>query len=243
MRNYIATMFLFGASLTVNAQTIQGDPYVAVEGIAQEVVVPDRFPVSITLSEVSFDSSNARDVIESLSKQVVGAVESLKVDPRELKVSNIEVSSETDWDDDDGKEIFRGNRYERKIKVVFPSQSMLGEFISRLPEARQLQMDTTGASFSNELELRRKLTENAIADAKETAQALANGAGMALGGVHTISNRSLGGNYSSELGSIMVSGSVTTTALLAPGTVKLREGSITISQRVYIVFRLLPQAD
>lgn len=235
-RACMALVLLLGAGYA-QAQAISGAPYVAVHGQARQEVVPDLFPVEVTLSETSLDTAKTQAMIEGLAKDVLAIAERMQVAEADLTVSNLSISPETKYDEEREKQVFLGNTYEREIKVRFHSLDRLREFIAALPAAKAVRVDTGAFQTSRADELRKGLLQQAIDDARTTAEGLALGVGRKLGPVHTISNQGFNMRYSENAGTLD-SVTVMGTALMAPGAIVLREGRITLDQNVYIVYAL-----
>lgn len=224
----------------VQAQTIGGDPYVAVRGSASQEVKPNTFPVKITLSDTSTNTAATQARIETLAADVLALVAAAGVEEADLTVANLTISPEYKYNERTDQQVFLGNTYARDIKVRFHALEKLRDFIARLPADKALRVDTETFFAANTDELRRALLKQAIANARSTAEALAQGVGRKLGPAHTISNQGFNVRYSDSpattLDTVTVSGN--SVALLAPGVVSLREGRITLDQGVYIIYKL-----
>ena len=232
-------VILLGAVGMADAQAISGAPYLAVRGNAVEEVVPDRFPLELTLKETSLDAAATQAKIEKLASDVLAVADGMQVAEEDITVSNLSISPDYEYDDKTEKQIFLGNTYQREIKLRFHTLDKMRAFIAALPSNKTLHLDTGVFGTSRSDEIRRGLLQKAIENARKTAEALAAGVGRKLGAVHTISNQGFNMRYSESattLDTVTVSGS--NVALLAPGTVSLREGRITLSQDVYIVYAL-----
>jgi uncharacterized protein YggE len=233
MKYLVGLLALFVAH-TAFAQNIGGPPYIAVHGQAKIEVVPDIFPLDITLKEASKDTAAAQGRIESLAQDIVDLAKAQNIPDADVNVGNLSVSPETDYDEKTEKQIFLGNNYEREIKISFRTLDGLRQFLSRVPQAKQIRIDTGSFGYSNSVTAKKKLMSDAIADARATADELAKGVGKRIAGVHTISNQGFNVRYaeSVELDTVTVQG----VALLAPGSVVLKEGRITLAQDVYIIY-------
>jgi len=223
------------------AQAANDKPFIAVHGEAKTDVVPDIFPVELTLKKTSMDAAATQAEIESLAKNILSITEKMQVETSDVDVSNLDISPEYDWDDKTDKQVFQGNTYERTIKVKFHSLPKLNEFISSLPKSNSLRIQTAKFETSRADGLRRELLDSAIANARKTAEAMAAGVGRKLGAVQNISNQGLNLQYSQSLESVVVTGA-RATDLYAPAPppppAVLREGKITLDQDVYIVYEL-----
>ncbi|MBO9716893.1 MAG: SIMPL domain-containing protein [Pseudoxanthomonas sp.] len=240
MRIRIAAVALCAlASVAANAQPTGGRPFIAVHGEAKVDVVPDLFPVELTLKETSMDAAATQAKIESLAKGVLAAAQGMEVADDDVTISNLDISPVYEWDDKTDKQVFQGNTYEREIKIKFHSLAKLNEFISSLPKSNALRIQTGAFGTSRADELRRDLLDSAIANARKTAQAMASGVGGKLGAVQNISNQGLDLQYSQSLDSVVVTGARLREAAPAAPPVVMREGKITLDQDVYIVYELV----
>lgn len=227
---------IMAVSVPAAAQSISGAPYLAVHGEAREEVVPDLFPLALSLSETSKDISGTQERIEALAMQILAIADRMKIAESDLTVANLAISPEYDYDNEKEEQIFLGNSYQREIKVRFHSLDRMREFIAALPADKMLKVDTGKFESSRADVMRRELLKKAIENAHDIATALAAGVGRKLGPVHTISNRGFNVSYADSAAiRERVQGSM---ALLAPGVVSLREGRITLDQDVYIVYAL-----
>jgi uncharacterized protein YggE len=218
---------------------MDGAPFVAVHGEARQEVVPDLFPLEVSLSETSTDAAGTQAKIEALASRILAIADRMKIDEADLTVANLSITPQYDYDDDQDKQIFLGNSYERDIVVRFHALDRLREFVSAMPEDRAVRVGTKTFETTRADEVKRGLMKQAIADARATAESLAAGVGRKLGPVHTISNQGLNVRYSQGGGTSLASVSVSgTMALLAPGVAALREGRITLDQDVYIIYAL-----
>ncbi len=72
-------LVLLATSASAVAQSLSGAPFIAVHGRANVDVVPDTFPVSVSLSETSIETSKAQDTVERLTVAVLAQVRALGV--------------------------------------------------------------------------------------------------------------------------------------------------------------------
>lgn len=238
-RMMLATLFL--CAFAAQAQSIGGPPYIAVHGKAKAEVVPDIFPLQITLKDTSLDAAATQSQIEGHAQQVIAMTKAMKLADRDVEVSNLSVSPEYRWDDKNDKQVFLGNTYARTIKLRFHALADLQKAIDALPKSRQVQLDTSGFQSSRQDDIRRELLTQAVQDARKTADVMASAVGRRVGGVHNISNQGFNVRYvtsdeATSLDSVVVTG----TRMAAPAPpVALREGVIQLDQNVYIIYTLV----
>ena len=240
-RIIVAAVILLGA-FNVQAQSISGSPYIAVHGKAKTQVVPDVFPLEITLKETSLDAAKTQTLIEGYASQIVALTQEMKMEDRDVTVSNLSVSPEYRFDDKDEEQVFLGNTYQRQIKLKFHTLEALKKMIEAVPQAKQVQLDTGAFLSSKSDQIRRELLGQAIDDARATAEIMATAVGKRLGTVHNVSNQGFNVRYvessdSYSLDSVTVTGS--RLRANAPAPVVLSKGTIQLDQNVYIIYTLI----
>jgi len=232
MTRSLLGLALFAVSTLALAQ-VPDKPFIAVQGHAEERLVPDVFPVEITITDTSQSAGESQALVEGLARQVVAAAEKLKVPDKDLTIGNLRISPEQRWDDKLERNIFTGNRYERHFTVRLRTLSDLRSLVALLPEGRNLRLQTQGFERSDAGVIRRRLRSQAVADAQEQARDLASATGVRLGRLYTASDRPMGLPYArnvSAIEAVSVSGNVLTSEMI------VKEGEISIQSDVYLVY-------
>jgi uncharacterized protein YggE len=249
MKRFAILLFAFLAIPSVApAQNFSGKPFLSVQGHAETKVKPDLFPLTVTLKETSMDPAKAQKLVEELAGKALDTAKQLQVADADMEVGNLDISPETDYDEKTGKEIFKGNTYERAIQLKFHSLETLKKFLEAMPLSRNLQLQTGAFQYSGAAELKRRLRREAIVDARKGAQDMAAAVDKRLLDLFNVSDKAQstiyaasGYSYDGYAGNVPVPRDITSVALLAPGTVRgsaivLREGEITISADAFLVY-------
>ena len=245
-RIIVAAVILLGAC-NVQAQSISGSPFIAVHGKAKAEVVPDVFPLEITLKDTSLDAGKTQALIEAHAERILATARQMKLPDADVTVSNLSVSPEYKYDREAEKQVFLGNVYRRQIKLRFRKLADLAKMVGTLPDAREVQIDTSEFETSRADDVRRNLMTNAVEDARATGEVMAQAVGKRLGAVHNVSNQGFNVQYveggvndppvvfsaPAPMDSITVSGS------RMRADVVLREGRIELQQDVYIIYTLV----
>lgn len=228
---------LYGSS--VFAQSIGGPPFIAVHGKAKTEVVPDVFPLKITLEDTSMEMARAQALIEDYARQIVDLTRKAGMEDADVTVGNLSVSPEYRYDDKDDKQVFLGNTYRREIELEFHDLDKLRQVIESLPQAKQVRLETETFKSSNADNIRRELLERAVANARETADVMARAVGRRVGNVHNISNSGFNIRYVEPNGSTTLDRiEVTGSRIARAPPVVLEKGSIELQQDVYVIYTL-----
>lgn len=233
-KGFLIGLLLLAVVPPAMAQGVVGSPYIAVHGSAKTSVTPDIFPLTVTLEETSKDSAAAQARIESLAKAVLVVAAEQKVADKDLKVGNISIQPDNEYDEATRKRVFVGNAYQRIIELRFHELETLKRALATLPGGEQVKVETGEFEYSRAEETRKGLVAEAIANARATAAQMAEGVGMRITGVQSVSNEriSTGVTYSDSYApaaSADMSGS-------RSGNVVLKEGAIELEQDIYIIY-------
>lgn len=228
------------------AQSIGGSPFIAVHGKARAEVVPDVFPLSITLKDTSEDAARSQALIEGYAARILATVKQLKVPAADVTVANLSVAPEYRYDRDTQKQVFVGNVYRREIQLRFRALAELARMVGTLPNAKEVLIETGEFESSRSDAIRRDLMARAVQDARATGEVMAKAVGKRIGDVHNVSNQGFnvryveGGNDAPPVlfGAPRLD-SVTVTGSRMSPEVALREGRIELQQDVYIIYTLV----
>lgn len=241
---FLVMTMLLACAQNGMAQSISGVPFIAAQGQARVEVIPDIFPLKVTLTETSLDASATQKKIEALASDIVATAKSMNVTEDDITVGNLNISIEERYDDKTEEQVFVGNSYERIVNLRFHDLQALKSFVDRLPTGKAVRAETGAFAYSKAEEERKKLLQEAMDDARETADQVAAGLGKKIIGVHNASDQPLSSNYfgnGANFDRVNVQGSL---ALMAPGTVRgesemvLKKGVITLQRTIYIVYLL-----
>ena len=140
MRFAVAVMLMSVVGIS-NAQSISGSPFIAVHGKAKAEVIPNIFPLEITLKDTSQDAARSQALIEGHAQHILQTVKQLKLPDADVTVSNLSASPEYKYDRETEKQVFVGNVYRRLIKLRFHALPDLAKMIGTLPDAKEVQID------------------------------------------------------------------------------------------------------
>jgi uncharacterized protein YggE len=241
-------VFALVAPTAATAQTFDSKPFLSVQGHAEAKVKPDVFPMIVTLKDLGMDAAKSQKVVEELASTVLAAGRASGVGDADTEVGNLDVSPETEWDDDKDVEIFKGNSYERTIKLRFHSLDSLRQFIEKMPMSRNLRLETGTFEYSDAPALKRKLRREAIEDARKGAQDMAAAVGKRLLDLFNVSDRAQstiyaasgysyqGDGYARGNGASLNKVAVVGAQAIRGSSIVLREGEITVSADAFLVY-------
>jgi hypothetical protein len=217
-----------------HAQTLASAPFIAVHGDASRDVVPDTFPLTITLEDTSKDVARTQSVIEALAQSIIELAKTQNVADADLTVGNLSIDAATEFDEKKEETVFVGNTYSREIRIRFHALEDMQRFLRVVPAGKQIQLGTGEYTYSKSAETRRELMASAIDEARKAADEIAAKIGKRIIGVHTVSDVPLSGRYLEGNSSNAIE--ISSASLLAPGTVRLTLGVVTLQEDAYVVY-------
>ena len=190
---------------------------------------------------VCMSAAASQQLVEGLTREVMSAVAKLEVPDADLQLSSLHVAPQTKWDRDAEKQIFLGNQYQRSIRVRLRKLVDVKALIAALPEGRNLELRVGSFERSDRSEVVRRLRGQAIADARAYARELTAAAEVRLGRIYNIADRPQLADYNRRVHAIDVSSVESTTTNRSD--LILKEGQITLSSDVYLIFELGPETQ
>ena len=245
-RIMFAALLVLGA-INAQAQSISGSPFIAVHGKAKAEVVPDIFPLEITLKDTSQDAARSQALIEGHAQRILQTIKQMKLPESDVTLSNLGISPEYRYDREAEKQVFIGNVYRRQIKLRFRALPDLAKVIGTLPDAKEVQVNTGEFETSRADEVRRSLMAKAVQDARATGEVMAKAVGKRIGDVHNVSNQGFNVRYvegGADVPLVVMDAPramdvITVAGSRAPAPVTLREGRIELQQDIYIIYTLV----
>ena len=237
----VAALFAFvGAA---NAQVIDGHDYIYVSGEASIKVMPDKFPVGLSVSRTSQDVDGARRDIEEQVRNFVAQARDAGIREDDIDVRDLSVERLEKEDEKSGKVTYIGHSVSRNLQFDFRNVQSLRKFLSAVRMTRDVEIELDDPTVDNEGEVRRKLLADAVKSARANAELLATSAGRRLGPAHTVSDKPIrvrADNSGSTLDSVTVTGSrVRRESANDELPVVVEPKSVEITATAYVIFRLV----
>ena len=161
-----------------------------VTGRGRISVKPDRIRLMLTLTDVKKDYDKAIREASEKSAELQKAFAGCGFKPEDLKTVNFSVDAEyTGYSDKNGnwKQRFNGYRFNQMLKIEFPlDNELLGRILYALAKSGVKSEFRIQYTVKDVEACRNELLGNAIRDAKEKANVLAEASGVKLGAIQSI---------------------------------------------------------
>ena len=156
---------------------------IRVTGTAQLKLRPDVTVVTMTLQGTEPEYSKALNRASREAETLRDVLERLHFEREELKTLSFHVNAEYEGYEEAGvwKQRFTGYRFEHMLKVSFDSENeRLGEVLTALADSAVSPMLQLSYAVKDPESVKKTLLTEAVADAREKAQILAEAAGAKL---------------------------------------------------------------
>jgi uncharacterized protein len=216
-----------GEATTVTTTAGAAASTVTASGTGTSQAVPDTAEMSFGVTTTSPNAKTALEEASKAAEQIAAAVKKQGVAGEDIQTQDVSVYPRTV--DQNGKQVITGYQASLSVTVKVRDISKLGEVISAANAAGA--NDISGPSFTvaDPAPARAKAIDEAVADARKSAEAMAKAAGKSVGDVLSMS--------SSDAGSVPMAFSASGAAGSAK-SVPIEPGQLDIAANVVVVFEL-----
>jgi uncharacterized protein YggE len=201
---------------------------VTASGAGTTQAVPDTAEMSFGVTTTSPNAKSALDEASKSAEQIASALKKQGIADEDIQTRDVSVYPLTV--DQDGKQVITGYQASLNVRVKVRDISKLGEIISAANAAGANEISGPTFTIDDPAPARATAIEEAVADARKSAEAMAEAAGKSVGEVLSMSSSDAG----------LVPGPMYRAAELAgaAGDVPIEPGQLDITANVVVVFEL-----
>jgi hypothetical protein len=159
---------------------------VSVSGQGEVSAEPDLAYVSLGVEARRPTLAEARSLVAATVDRVLALCKDLKIDPKLVNATRVQVQPEYSWNDRDRKRVLLGYIVSRQVEVELRDLEQLGPLVERAVSAGVNQVGDPVLDSSRRKQLERQAMTLAVQDARLNADTLAQAAGVRLGAVRTL---------------------------------------------------------
>lgn len=159
---------------------------VIVSGSGEVAAEPDLAHVTLGVEAREPTLDEARTRVAATVERVLGLTRELRIDPKFVSATRVQIQPEYSWNDQDRKRVLLGYLVSRQVHVELRDLEQLGALLERAVDAGVNQMGDPALDSSRRKELEREAMSRAVEDARLNAEALAGAAGVRLGPVRSL---------------------------------------------------------
>ena len=223
----LVLLALAGCGSATATTSSAADATVTASGAGTAQAVPDTAEMSFGVTTTSSDAKAALDDASRIAAQIASAVKKQGVADEDIQTQNVSVYPQNV--DQDGKRVITGYRASLSVRVKVRDISKLGDVISAANAAGANDINGPTFTIDDPAPIRAKAIDEAVVDARKSAEAMAKAAGKSVGAVLSMS--------SSDVGS--VPGLPGASAMAGEAqSVPIEPGQLDITANVVVIFEL-----
>jgi hypothetical protein len=183
----LAPALLGGTAVAEDAASVRS---VSVTGQGEVSAQPDLAYVTLGVEARRPTMEAARSEVAATVDRVLALTRSLKIDPKYVSSTRLQVQPEYRWNEKDRQRVLLGYLVSRQVQVELRDLDQLGPLLERAVDAGVNQVGDAALDSSRRKELEREAMTKAVQDARLNAETLAGAAGAKLGAVRSLSAQS-----------------------------------------------------
>jgi len=205
-----------------------GTNTVTASGSGTTQAAPDTAEMSFGVTTTSSNAKSALDDASKIAAQIASAVKKQGIADKDIQTRDVSVYPETT--EQNGKQVITGYQASLNVRVKVRDIAKLGEIISAANAAGA--NDISGPTFSvdDPAPARARAIDEAVADARQSAEAMAKAAGKSVGAVLSMSSSDVGPVPGPMYGASDMGA--------AAKAVPIEPGQLDITANVAVVFEL-----
>jgi uncharacterized protein YggE len=162
---------------------------VSVGGSGEVSAQPDMARVTLGIESRKPTMAAARSEVAATVDRVLALTRSLKIDPKLVDSTRLQVSPDYSWNEKDRKQVLQGYVVSRQVEVTVKDLDQLGPLLEKAVDAGVNQVGDPQLDSSRRKELEREAMAKAVQDARLNADTLATAAGAKLGPVRNLNGQ------------------------------------------------------
>ena len=201
---------------------------VTAAGTGTTQAAPDTAEMSFGVTTMAADAQTALDDASKAAAQITAAVKKQGIAAEDIQTRDVSVYPQTT--DQNGKVVITGYQASLSVQVKVRDIGKLGEVISAANAAGANSISGPTFTIADPAPVRAKAIDEAVADARKSAEAMAQAAGKSVGDVLSMSSSDVG-SFPSPMYD-MAAGSAAT------AKVPIEPGQLDVTANVTVVFEL-----
>ena len=163
---------------------------VTASGTGTTQAAPDTAEMSFGVTTMSPNAKSALDDASKIAEQIASAVKKQGVADEDIQTRDVSVYPQTA--DQNGKQVITGYQASLSVQVKVRDIAKLGEIISAANAAGANTISGPTFTIDDPAPARAKAIDEAVADARKSAEAMAKAAGKSVGEVLSMSSSDVG---------------------------------------------------
>jgi len=224
----IALVALSGCTKVITTPAGSAANTVTASGMGTAQATPDTAEMSFGVSTTSANAKTALDDASKVAEDITAAVKKQGVAEEDIQTRDVSVYPQTT--DQNGKQVITGYSANLTVRVKVRDIGKLGDVISAANAAGANNISGPTFTVADPAPYRAEAIDEAVADARRSAEAMAKAAGKSVGTVLSISSTDV-----SSIPGPMFAGAALDAA---KSSVPIEPGQLDITANVTVIFEL-----
>lgn len=236
MKRYVSLFFVFALALSLlvlpqetQAAEQPARPTLSVEGTGEANAAPDQATVAIGITTHAADAAKAQNDNAWTAAQIQNAIAALGIDAKDIQTQNYSFRPTYRTEENRRGEI-NGYTVDNTVLVCVRDIELTGKVVDAALSHGANEISSLSFTASDARALRKVALKNAIADARDKADIIAQGLGKRIVGIQTVSENTGYPETRRYVGNMMLAAKDAATPI--------QPGSLTLTANVHIDFLL-----
>lgn len=236
MKRYVSLFFVFALALSLlvlpqetQAAEQPARPTLSVEGTGEANAAPDQATVAIGITTHAADAAKAQNDNAWTAAQIQKAIAALGIDAKDIQTQNYSFRPTYRTEENRRGEI-NGYTVDNTVLVCVRDIKLTGKVVDAALSHGANEISSLSFTASDPRALRKEALKNAIADARDKADIIAQGLGKRIVGIQTVSENTGSPETRRYVGNMMLAAKDAATPI--------QPGSLTLTANVHIDFLL-----
>ncbi|WP_288313336.1 SIMPL domain-containing protein [uncultured Selenomonas sp.] len=236
MKRYASLFFVFSLALSLlvlpqetQAAEQPARPTLSVEGTGEANAAPDQATVAIGITTHAADAAKAQNDNAWTAAQIQKAIAALGIDAKDIQTQNYSFRPTYRTEENRRGEI-NGYTVDNTVLVCVRDIKLTGKVVDAALSHGANEISSLSFTASDARALRKEALKNAIADARDKADIIAQGLGKRIVGIQTVSENTGYPETRRYVGNMMLAAKDAATPI--------QPGSLTLTANVHIDFLL-----
>ena len=236
MKRYAFLFFVFALALSLlvlpqetQAAEQPARPTLSVEGTGEANTAPDQATVAIGITTHAADAAKAQNDNAWTAAQIQKAIAALGIDAKDIQTQNYSFRPTYRTEENRRSEI-NGYTVDNTVLVCVRDIKLTGKVVDAALSHGANEISSLSFTASDARALRKVALKNAIADARDKADIIAQGLGKRIVGIQTVSENTGYPETRRYVGNMMLAAKDAATPI--------QPGSLTLTANVHIDFLL-----
>lgn len=236
MKRYAPLFFVFALALSLlvlpqetQAAEQPARPTLSVEGTGEANAAPDQATVAIGITTHAADAAKAQNNNAWTAAQIQKAIAALGIDAKDIQTQNYSFRPTYRTEENRRGEI-NGYTVDNTVLVCVRDIKLTGKVVDAALSHGANEISSLSFTASDARALRKEALKNAIADARDKADIIAQGLGKRIVGIQTVSENTGYPETRRYVGNMMLAAKDAATPI--------QPGSLTLTANVHIDFLL-----